>query len=212
MVTAVAGSAPKDLDYFPLTVSYSEKLYAVGKIPGSFLRREGREGEHATLTGRLIDRPMRPLFPDGFRNEVQIINTVLSVDLDATPEMSSMLGASLAVSISDIPFDGPVAGVYVGRVDGKLIINPTIEEKEKSDIDLAVAGTKYAINMVEAGAAEVTEEDILDALLLVMKQLKNFVNSKKKLLKMLVSQNANSNYLYQMKKLLKNVMIYLTKN
>ena len=165
MVTAVAGSAPKDLDYFPLTVSYSEKLYAVGKIPGSFLRREGREGEHATLTGRLIDRPMRPLFPDGFRNEVQIINTVLSVDLDATPEMSSMLGASLAVSISDIPFDGPVAGVYVGRVDGKLIINPTIEEKEKSDIDLAVAGTKYAINMVEAGAAEVTEEDILDALL-----------------------------------------------
>lgn len=138
LVTAVAGSAPKDLDYFPLTVSYSEKLYAVGKIPGSFLRREGREGEHATLTGRLIDRPMRPLFPDGFRNEVQIINTVLSVDLDATPEMSSMLGASLAVSISDIPFDGPVAGVYELscvllshgfvqlRVQLELLLNPCL--------------------------------------------------------------------------------------
>ncbi|NLJ32400.1 MAG: polyribonucleotide nucleotidyltransferase [Erysipelotrichaceae bacterium] len=183
LVTAVAGSAPKDLDYFPLTVSYSEKLYAVGKIPGSFLRREGREGEHATLTGRLIDRPMRPLFPDGFRNEVQIINTVLSVDLDATPEMSSMLGASLAVSISDIPFDGPVAGVYVGRVDGKLIINPTIEEKEKSDIDLAVAGTKYAINMVEAGAAEVTEEDILDALLFGHEAIKELCEFQEEIIK-----------------------------
>ncbi|MGI6644211.1 MAG: polyribonucleotide nucleotidyltransferase [Bacilli bacterium] len=163
--TAVAGNTPTTLDYFPLSVSYSEKLYAVGKIPGSFLRREGREGEHATLTGRLIDRPIRPLFAEGFRNEVQLINTVLSVDLDATPEMSAMLGSSLALSISDIPFEGPIAGVFVGRVDGKFIINPTLEESEKSDIHLTVAGTKHAINMVEAGSDEVSEDDMLDALM-----------------------------------------------
>ena len=163
--TAVAGNSPKDLDYFPLSVSYQEKLYAIGRIPGSFLRREGRETEHATLSGRLIDRPIRPLFAEGFRNEVQIINTVLSVDLNATPEMSAMLGSSMALCLSDIPFEGPVAGVQVGRVDGKFIINPTLEENNKSDIQLTVAGTKHAINMVESGANEVTEEDMLDALM-----------------------------------------------
>ena len=163
--TAVAGNSPKDLDYFPLSVSYQEKLYAIGRIPGSFLRREGRETEHATLAGRLIDRPIRPLFADGFRNEVQIINTVLSVDLDATPEMSAMLGSSLALCVSDIPFEGPVAGVQVGRVDGNLIINPTVAENAKSDIQLTVAGTKHAINMVEAGADQVNEDDMLDALM-----------------------------------------------
>lgn len=166
LATAVAGNNPKDIDYFPLSVTYQEKLYAIGKIPGSFLRREGRETEHATLTGRLIDRPIRPLFADGFRNEVQVINTVLSADFDATPEMTAMLASSLALTISDIPFEGPVAGVQVGRVDGKFIINPTSEENAKSDIQLVVAGTKHAINMVEAGALEVSEEDMLEALML----------------------------------------------
>ena len=163
--TACASDLPKEGDFFPLTVGYEEKQYAVGKIPGSFLRREGKAGEHATLTARLIDRPIRPMFSEGFRNEVQIVNTVMSVDLDCTPEMTAMLGSSLALGISDIPFDGPIAGVYVGRVDGKFIINPTVEEKAKSDINLAVAGTKEAINMVEAGADQVSEEDMLDALM-----------------------------------------------
>ena len=163
--TACASDEPKEGDFFPLTVGYEEKQYAVGKIPGSFLRREGRAGEHATLTARLIDRPIRPMFSEGFRNEVQIVNTVMSVDLDYTPEMTAMLGSSLALGISDIPFDGPIAGVYVGRVDGKFIINPTVEEKEKSDINLAVAGTKEAINMVEAGADQVPEDEMLDALM-----------------------------------------------
>lgn len=163
--TAVASKEPKDSDFFPLTIGYEEKQYAVGKIPGSFLRREGRPSEHATLTARLIDRPIRPMFADGFRNEVQVVNTVLSVDLDNTPEMSAMLGSSLALSISDIPFDGPIAGVQVGRVDGKLIINPNTEESEKSDIHLSVAGTKVAINMVESGAAEVSEDEMLEALM-----------------------------------------------
>lgn len=163
--TACASDQAKDADFFPLTVLYNEKQYAVGKIPGSFLRREGRPGEHATLTARLIDRPIRPMFSEGFRNEVQIVNTVLSVDLDSTPEMTAMFGSSLALGISDIPFDGPIAGVYVGRIDGKFVINPTVEEKEKSDINLAVAGTKDAINMVEAGASEVKEENMLEAIL-----------------------------------------------
>jgi len=163
--TVCCADEPKEGDFFPLTVNYEEKQYAVGKIPGSFLRREGRTGEHATLTARLIDRPIRPLFAEGFRNEVQIVSTVMSVDQDNTPEMAGMFGASLALCISDIPFDGPVAGVYVGRVDGKLIIDPTVEEKAKSDINLTVAGTANAIMMVEAGAAEVPEEEMLDAIM-----------------------------------------------
>lgn len=163
--TACASDEAKDADFFPLTVGYEEKQYAVGKIPGSFLRREGRPGEHATLSARLIDRPIRPLFSEGFRNEVQIVNTVMSVDLDSTPEMTAMFGSSLALGISDIPFDGPVAGVYVGRVDGQFVINPTVAQKEKSDINLAVAGTMEAINMVEAGSAFVSEDDMLQAIL-----------------------------------------------
>ena len=162
---ATANHEPKDTDFFPLTVSYEEKLYSVGKIPGGFLRREGRPSEHATLTARLIDRPIRPLFAEGFRNEVQVVNTVLSVDPDCSSEMAAMFGASLALCISDIPFNGPIAGVIVGRVDGKLIINPSVEEMEKSDINLTVAGTKDAINMVEAGAKEISEEDMLQALM-----------------------------------------------
>ena len=163
--TVCCSDEPKEGDFFPLTVGYEEKQYAVGKIPGSFLRREGRAGEHATLTARLIDRPIRPMFSEGFRNEVQIVNTVMSVDQDCTPEMTAMLGSSLALGISDIPFDGPIAGVQVGRVNGKFIINPTVAEKEASDLNLTVAGTKDAINMVEAGANQLDEDTMLDALM-----------------------------------------------
>ena len=162
---ATANHEPKDTDFFPLTVSYEEKLYSVGKIPGGFLRREGRPSEHATLTARLIDRPIRPLFAEGFRNEVQVVNTVLSVDPDCSSEMAAMFGASLSLCISDIPFNGPIAGVIVGRIDGEFVINPTVEQMERSDISLTVAGTKDAINMVEAGAKEVSEEDMLQALM-----------------------------------------------
>ena len=152
-------------DFFPLMVLYQEKLYSVGKIPGGFIKREGRPTDAATLAARMIDRPMRPMFPEDFRNEVQVVNTVLSVDNDNSPELTAMLGSSLATSISQIPFDGPIAGVKVGRVNGEFIINPTQEELELSDIDLTVAGTKHAINMVEAGSKEVSEEDMLEALM-----------------------------------------------
>ncbi|MBQ8871457.1 MAG: polyribonucleotide nucleotidyltransferase [Bacilli bacterium] len=152
-------------DFFPLMVLYQEKLYSVGKIPGGFIKREGRPTDAATLAARMIDRPMRPMFPEDFRNEVQAVNTVLSVDNDNSPELTAMLGSSLATSISQIPFDGPIAGVKVGRVNGEFIINPTQEELELSDIDLTVAGTKHAINMVEAGSKEVSEEDMLEALM-----------------------------------------------
>lgn len=162
---ATASKVAKDIDFFPLTVTFEEKLYSVGKIPGGFLRREGRPSEHATLTSRLIDRTLRPLFAEGFRNEVQVVNTVLSVDNDCTPDMTAMFGSSLALCISDIPFNGPIAGVVVGYVDGKLVINPTVEELERSLIHLSVAGTAQAINMVEAGAKEVSEELMLEALM-----------------------------------------------
>ena len=152
-------------DFFPLMVLYQEKLYSVGKIPGGFIKREGRPTDAATLAARMIDRPMRPMFPEDFRNEVQVVNTVLSVDNDYSPELSAMFGSSLCTSISKIPFDGPIAGVKVGRVNGEFIINPTPEELEASDIDLTVAGTKEAINMVEAGSKEVSEEDMLEALM-----------------------------------------------
>ena len=152
-------------DFFPLMVLYQEKLYSVGKIPGGFIKREGRPTDAATLAARMIDRPMRPLFPEDFRNEVQVVNTVLSVDNDNSPELTAMFGSSLCTCISKYQFSGPIAGVKVGRVDGKFIINPTQEELEISDIDLTVAGTKNAINMVEAGSKEVSEEDMLEALM-----------------------------------------------
>ncbi|MBR2990690.1 MAG: polyribonucleotide nucleotidyltransferase, partial [Solobacterium sp.] len=162
--TATASHEAKDTDFFPLTVLYNEKLYAVGEIPGSFLRREGRPSEHATLSARLIDRPIRPLFAEGFRNEVQVVNTVLSVDPDCSSEMAALFGSSLAICVSDIPFNGPVAGVKIGKVDGELVVNPTVEQTERATLDLTVAGTKAAINMVEAGAKEVSEEEMLEAL------------------------------------------------
>ena len=183
LTAAVVSKNANILSYFfPLTVDYREKLYSVGKIPGGFIKREGRPTENATLAARMIDRPMRPLFPEDFRNEVQVINTVLSVDQDNSPEMAAMLGSSLAVSISKIPFNGPIAGVIVGRVNGEFIINPTVEEEEKSDIRLVVAGTKEAINMVEAGAKEVSEEDMLEALMFGHDAIKELISFEEKII------------------------------
>ena len=172
-----------DWDFFPLSVEYQERMYAAGKIPGSFLRRESRPSSHAILASRITDRTMRPLFPEGFRNEVQVVSQVMSVDYDCSPELAAMLGSSIAVSISDIPFNGPIAGVFVGRVDGKLVINPSVEQKKVSDIDLTVAGTADAINMVEAGAAEVSEEDMLDALMFGHEAVKKLVAFENEIIK-----------------------------
>lgn len=169
-------------DFFPLMVLYQEKLYSVGKIPGGFIKREGRPTENATLAARMIDRPMRPLFPEKFRNEVQIVNTVLSVDQDNSPELTALFGSSLATAISKIPFDGPVAGVKVGRVDGKFVINPTCEEAELSDIDLTVAGTFDSINMVESSAKEANEEDMLEALMFGHDAVKELTEFQKKII------------------------------
>ena len=169
-------------DFFPLMVLYQEKLYSVGKIPGGFIKREGRPTESATLAARMIDRPMRPMFPENFRNEVQIVNTVLSVDPDNSPEMTAMFGSSLCTSISKIPFDGPIAGVKVGRINGEFIINPTAEQAELSDIDLTVAGTKEAINMVEAGSKEVSEDDMLEALMFGHEAIKELVTFQEKII------------------------------
>lgn len=162
-------------DFFPLMVLYNEKLYSVGKIPGGFIKREGRPTENATLAARMIDRPMRPLFPEDFKNEVQVVNTVLSVDPDYSPELTAMFGSSLATSISKIPFGGPIAGVKVGHVNGEFIINPTPSELEVSDLDLTVAGTKEAINMVEAGAKQVSEDLMLEALMFGHEAIKELV-------------------------------------
>ena len=174
--TAVVSKSANLLsDFFPLMVLYQEKLYSVGKIPGGFIKREGRPTDAATLAARMIDRPLRPLFPEDFKNEVQIVNTVLSVDQDNSPELTALFGSSLATCISKIPFNGPVAAVKVGRVDGKFVINPTVEQSEKSDIDLTVAGTKDAINMVEAGAREASEDDMLEALMFGHEAIKKLI-------------------------------------
>ncbi|MGY0691605.1 polyribonucleotide nucleotidyltransferase [Virgibacillus sp. FSP13] len=180
---ATASQEPKDLPFFPLTVNYEERLYAVGKIPGGFIKREGRPSEKAILASRLIDRPIRPLFPDGFRNEVQVISTVMSVDQDCSTEIAAMIGSSIALSVSDIPFEEPIAGVHVGRVDGEFVINPTVEQEEKSDIDLTVAGTKDAINMVEAGAQEVPEEVMLEAIMFGHEEIKRLVAFQEEIVK-----------------------------
>ncbi len=170
-------------DFFPLTVNYQEKLYSVGKIPGGFIKREGRPSEAATLAARMIDRPMRPLFPEGFKNEVQIISTVLSVDQDCSPELTAMFASSLATSISKIPFNGPIAGVKVGRIDGKFVINPTPDELEVSELELTVAGTKDAINMVESSAKQVPEDIMLEALMYGHKELKKLIDFQEKIIK-----------------------------
>ncbi|WP_270582992.1 polyribonucleotide nucleotidyltransferase [Bacillus smithii] len=182
--TATASKEPKSVDFFPLTVNYEERLYAVGKIPGGFIKREGRPSEKAILASRLIDRPIRPLFAEGFRNEVQVVSMVMSVDQNCSSEMAAMLGSSLALSISDIPFEGPIAGVIVGRVDGEFVINPTVEQMEKSDIHLTVAGTKDAINMVEAGANEVPEETMLEAIMFGHEEIKRLIAFQEEIVKL----------------------------
>ncbi len=179
--TATASKEPKNVDFFPLTVNYEEKLYAVGKIPGGFIKREGRPSEKAILASRLIDRPIRPMFPDGFRNDVQCISMVMSVEQDCSSEMAAMLGSSLALTVSDIPFGGPIAGVVVGRIDGQFVINPTVEQMEQSDIDLTVAGNKDAINMVEAGAKEVPEETMLEAIMFGHEEIKKLISFQEKI-------------------------------
>ena len=180
--TATASKESRGLDFFPLTVNYEERQYAAGKIPGGFIKREGRPSEKAVLTSRLIDRPIRPLFADGFRNDLQVISMVLSIDHDSSPEMTAMLGSSLAIAISDIPFDGPIAGVQIGQVDGEFIVNPTLEQMAKSDLDLVVAGTKDAINMVEAGASEVAEDVILEAIMFGHKEIIRLVEFQEKII------------------------------
>ncbi|MEK3882188.1 polyribonucleotide nucleotidyltransferase [Paenibacillus sp. PL2-23] len=175
LCTVTASSEPKDLDFFPLTVNYEERLYAVGKIPGGFIKREGRPSEKAILSSRLTDRPIRPLFPEGFRNDVQIANIVMSVDQDCSPEIAAMIGTSAALTISDVPFSGPIGGVIVGRVNGQFVINPTVEQEQLTDIFVVVAGTKEAIMMVEAEANEVPESVMLEAIMFGHDEIKNIV-------------------------------------
>ncbi|MFA5006808.1 MAG: polyribonucleotide nucleotidyltransferase [Candidatus Izemoplasmatales bacterium] len=183
---AVVGEPKEDLDYFPLMVLYQEKMYSVGKIPGGFFRREGRPSEHETLNARAIDRPIRPLFDENFRNEVQIINTVMSVNPDNSPEIAALIGSSLSLGLGGVPFNGPVAMVQVGRVNGKLVCCPTAEESLQSDIDLTIAGTKYAVNMVEAGAKQVSEADMLEAIMFGHEQIKTLVAFQE----MIIAENA----------------------
>ncbi|ULG75177.1 polyribonucleotide nucleotidyltransferase [Macrococcus brunensis] len=180
--TATASKEPRDVDFFPLMVNYEEKLYAAGKIPGGFNKREGRPGEDATLTSRLIDRPIRPLFPKGYRHDIQVISIVMSVDPDNSPEMAAMLGSSVALSVSDIPFEGPIAGVNVGLIDNELIINPNVEQRKASLLDLQVAGHKDAVNMVEAGAKEVTEEKMLEAIMFGHAAIRELVDFQEKII------------------------------
>ncbi|KGR86463.1 polyribonucleotide nucleotidyltransferase [Lysinibacillus odysseyi] len=175
LATATMSKSPKPLDFFPLTVNYEERLYAAGKIPGGFIKREGRPSEQAVLTSRLIDRPIRPMFPDGFRNEVQVISMVMSNDQDCPSDMAAMFGSSLALAISDIPFDGPIAGVHVGYINGEFVVNPTVDQAAESTIHLTVAGNKDAINMVEAGALEVPEEIMLEAIMFGHEEIKKLI-------------------------------------
>ena len=183
LVAVTASAEPREgVDFFPLTVDYEEKMYAVGKIPGGFIKREGRPSNAAILCARLIDRPIRPLFPKGFRNDIQVIATVLSVEQDNPPDIAAMIGASCALSISDIPFNGPIAGVRVGRVDGKFIINPTVEQREKSDLNLTIAGSYDAVMMVEAGANELPEDVILESILFGHKEIKRIVEFQRKII------------------------------
>ena len=191
LAAAVMSKNASTADFFPLTINYLEKLYSVGKIPGGFIKREGRPTEQATLASRLIDRPIRPLFADGFRNEVQVVAMPLSVDQDSTVEMTALLASSLSLMVSDIPFDGPVAGVVVGRVDGKFIINPSAEELEKIDITLSVAGTKDAVNMVESGSKEVSEEDMIEALMFGHEAIKELCQFEEEIAKEIGKEKIN---------------------
>ena len=182
MVNATAAEKPREgQDFFPLSVDFEEKMYAVGKLPGGFIKREGRPSEKATLTSRLIDRPLRPLFNKGIRNDVQVVATVLSVEQDVTPDIPAMIGASAALAVSDIPWAGPIAGVNVGLVDGEVVINPTVAQREVSKLNLTVAGTDEAVLMVEAGAKEISEEDMLRAILTGHEEIKKIVAFQKEI-------------------------------
>lgn len=184
LVTACASKEPREgIDFFPLSIDYEERQYSAGKIPGGFIKREGRPSEKATLSARLIDRPLRPLFPKGFRNDVQVVATIMSVDQDNVPEVLAMIGSSLALSISDIPFDGPTGSVLVGLIDGELVINPNFEQREKSELHLIVSGTKDAVMMVEAGSKEISEEMMLKAILFAHEEIKNIVAFQEKIIK-----------------------------
>ena len=190
LTTATASKEPKDVDFFPLMIAYEEKMYAAGKIPGGFNKREGRPSEEATLTSRLIDRPIRPMFPKGYRHDVQVISMVLSVDPDASPQMAAMLGSSLALCVSDIPFEAPIAGVTVGLIDDEFIINPTTEQLEHSSLELQVAGNYEAVNMVEAGAKEVSEETMLNAIMFGHDEIKKLIEFQQKLLNHLMLKSS----------------------
>ena len=210
LCTVTASKEPKDLPFFPLTVNYEERLYAVGKIPGGFIKREGRPSEKAILASRLIDRPIRPLFPEGFRNEVQVIATVMSVDQNCSTEIAAMVGSSIALSISDIPFEQPIAGIHVGRVDGRYVINPTVEEEENSDIELTVAGTKDAINMVEAGADEVPEELMLEAIMYGHKEVVRLVEFQEEIVNQ-IGQEKSDIVLFEIDEDIKSEVVSMAK-
>ena len=183
LVTATMSKKPREgIDFFPLTVDYEERMYAVGKIPGGFIKREGRPTEAATLSARLIDRPIRPLFPKGYRNDVHVVATIMSVEQDNPPDVTAIIGASIALCISDIPFGGPLGAVSIGMVDGELIVNPTEEQTIKSDMHLVVAGTRDAIMMVEAGANEIPESKMLDAIFLAHEVIKEIVAFQEKII------------------------------
>lgn len=201
-VTVCCSKEPKEgIDFFPLSCDFEERMYSVGKIPGGFIKREGRPSEHAILTSRLMDRPLRPLFPKGFYNDVVVVATCMSVDQDCSPEIAAMIGhSSIAIAISDIPWDGPTASVKVGRVDGRFVINPTLAQREVSDIDMTVAGTKEAIMMVEAGAKEVPEMDMLVQFFSHMKRSRKLLNSSTRLLLKSVSRRWKSNFTSRLKK------------
>ena len=212
LVNVTASKEPREgIDFFPLSVDFEEKLYSVGKIPGGFIKREGRPSEAATLAARMIDRPMRPLFPEGFKNEVQVISTVLSVDQDCSPELTAMLASSLAVSISKIPFNGPIAGVKVGRVDGKFVINPTPEQLERSELDLTVAGTKDAINMVESSAKQVSEDIMLEALMFGHKAVKELIKFEEKIIKEIGEEKMEYETLTPDKEMIERITALATK-
>lgn len=212
LVTATSSKEPREgIDFFPLSVDYEEKLYSVGKIPGGFIKREGRPSEKAILTSRLIDRPIRPLFPEGYRNDVQVIATVLSVDQDNSPEIAAMIGSSIALSISDIPFDGPTGSVLVGLIDGKFIINPNSEEREKSSIHLTVSGTKSAVMMVEAGANEVPEETMLEGILLAHEEIKNICSFIEEIVENCGKEKAKYNVFRPNEELEEKIIAYGTK-
>ena len=202
LVAATSSKNPREgIDFFPLSVDFEEKLYSVGKIPGGFIKREGRPSEKAVLTSRLIDRPIRPLFPKGFRNDVQVVATVLSIDPDVNPDTIAMIGSSIALSISSIPFNGPTGSVAVGLIDGEMIINPDLAQRAISEMYLVVSGTKDAIMMVEADANEISEEVMLKAILFAHEQIKKIVEFVESIVKSVEKKKTSTQFSRHLRKL-----------